>query len=122
MEHYSGEDHINVGTGIDVSIRTLAEMVRAVVYPGAELVFDASKPDGTPRKLLNVDRLESLGWRASTTLYDGIRSTYRWYQSQLEPGAGGLRGVRAVAAGARRPAAAAGGGRGAAPPTTRRGW
>jgi len=93
MEHYSGEDHINVGTGVDVSIRTLAEMVRDVVHPDAELVFDTSKPDGTPRKLLNVDRLEALGWRASVPLHDGLRSTYEWYLAQLEPGAGGLRGV-----------------------------
>ena len=98
MDRYSDEDHINVGTGIDVSIRTLAEMVREVVHPEAELVFDVSKPDGTPRKLLNVDRLESLGWRASISLHDGIRSTYRWYEAQLARG-GGLRGVHAVAAG-----------------------
>ena len=98
MDRYSDEDHVNVGTGIDVSIRTLAEMVREVVHPGAELVFDLAKPDGTPRKLLNVDRLESLGWRASVSLHDGIRSTYRWYEAQLEAG-GGLRGVHPVAAG-----------------------
>jgi len=99
MERYSGEDHVNVGTGIDVSIRSLAEMIREVVYPEAELVFDTSKPDGTPRKLLNVDRLESLGWRSSITLHDGIRSTYAWYVAQLEAGAGGVRGVTAVAVG-----------------------
>jgi len=100
MEHYSGDDHINVGTGIDVSIRTLAEMVAEVVHPEARLVFDRTKPDGTPRKLLNVDRLESLGWQASVPLHKGIRSTYKWYLAQLEPGGGGLRGVAAAAAGA----------------------
>ena len=98
MDRYSGEDHINVGTGADVSIRSLAEMVREVVHPEAELVFDASKPDGTPRKLLNVDRLESLGWRAQISLRDGIRSTYDWYQAQLAAGGSGLRGVETVAA------------------------
>jgi len=99
MQHYSGDDHINVGTGIDVSIRTLAEMVAEVVHPGAQLCFDSSKPDGTPRKLLNVDRLEELGWRATVPLGEGIRSTYAWYLAQLESGGGGLRGVSAVAAG-----------------------
>lgn len=99
MEHYSGDDHINVGTGIDVSIRTLAEMVAEVVHPEAQLAFDSSKPDGTPRKLLNVDRLEDLGWQAKVPLREGIRSTYSWYLAQLEPGGGGLRGVAGVAAG-----------------------
>jgi GDP-L-fucose synthase len=98
MQRYSGEDHINVGTGIDVSIRTLAEMVREVVHPTAELVFDASKPDGTPRKLLNVDRLEALGWRASVPLDEGIRSTYAWFLAQIRAG-NRLRGVDAVVAG-----------------------
>lgn len=99
MDTYSGEDHVNVGTGVDVSIRTLAEMVREVVHPGAELVFDTSKPDGTPRKLLNVDRLEALGWRATVPLADGIRSTYAWYLAQLRAGAGGLRGVTSASTG-----------------------
>jgi len=99
MDRYSAEEHINVGTGIDHSIRTLAEMVREVVHPGAELVFDSSKPDGTPRKLLNVDRLEALGWRATIALRAGIRSTYEWYLEQLEGGASGLRGVHPVTAG-----------------------
>lgn len=99
MERYSAEDHINVGTGIDVSIRSLAEMIREVVHPDAELVFDASKPDGTPRKLLNVDRLEALGWQATVPLAEGIRSTYDWYVRQLEAGAGELRGVHAASAG-----------------------
>ena len=98
MDRYDAEDHINVGTGVDVSIRTLAEMVRDVVHPGAELHFDASKPDGTPRKLLNVHRLEALGWRASTPLQEGIRSTYRWYVDQLQTGAAPLRGVEPVVA------------------------
>ena len=99
MDRYSGEDHINVGTGVDVSIRTLAQMVRDVVYPDTELHFDPSKPDGMPRKLLNVDRLEGLGWRASTPLHEGIRSTYRWYVDQLESGDAALRGVASVVAG-----------------------
>lgn len=79
MEHYEEAEHINVGTGVDVTIRELAETVRDVVHPGAELVFDATKPDGSPRKLLNVDKLSSLGWKASTQLHDGIETTYSWF-------------------------------------------
>lgn len=81
MRHYEDDEHINVGTGVDVSIRELAETVRDVVYPEAELVFDTSKPDGTPRKLLDVSKLEQVGWKASTELVDGIRNTYEWYSN-----------------------------------------
>ncbi|MDD5564076.1 MAG: GDP-L-fucose synthase [Thermoanaerobaculaceae bacterium] len=79
MERYDGDLHINVGTGVDLSIRELAEMVRDVVHPGARLVFDASKPDGTPRKLLDVSRLHALGWRHRIELREGIEATYRWF-------------------------------------------
>jgi len=79
MKHYSDDSHINVGTGVDITIRELAETVRDVVYPQAQLRFDTSKPDGTPRKVLNVDRLAQLGWRASTSFRDGLEATYRWY-------------------------------------------
>jgi len=96
MERYSGADHINVGTGVDVSIRNLAEMVRAVVHPEATLLFDTSKPDGTPRKLLSVDRIEALGWTATVPLEQGIRSTYAWYLAQLEAGGDRVRGVGAA--------------------------
>lgn len=79
MQRYDEADHINVGTGIDLSIRELAELVRGIVYPEARLVFDASKPDGTPRKLLDVSRLHQLGWRHSIELRQGVEATYRWY-------------------------------------------
>ncbi|MGH9409644.1 MAG: GDP-L-fucose synthase [Vicinamibacterales bacterium] len=79
MEHYDGAGHINVGTGDDLSIRQLADVVREIVYPQASLVFDASKPDGMPRKLLDVSRLHALGWRHRTGLRDGIASTYEWF-------------------------------------------
>jgi len=79
MEHYEGAGHINVGTGEDLSIRELAEMVRDVVHPEAELAFDTSKPDGTPRKLLDVSRLHALGWRHRTDLRQGVESTYQWF-------------------------------------------
>ena len=79
MERYNESLHINVGTGEDLSIRELAELVRDVVYPEATLKFDRSKPDGMPRKLLDVSRLHALGWRHLTALRDGIRATYDWY-------------------------------------------
>ena len=71
--------HINVGTGVDVTIRELAEtLVRVIGFEGA-LSFDTSKPDGTPRKLLDVSKINSLGWKAETTLEDGLRATYEWF-------------------------------------------
>jgi GDP-L-fucose synthase len=95
MEHYSDDSHINVGTGVDLSIRALAETIRDVVNPEAELVWDTSKPDGTPRKLLDISRLRALGWSPSIELGDGIESTYRWYLDQLS-GDADLRGVDAA--------------------------
>ncbi|BBL74483.1 GDP-L-fucose synthase family protein [Methylomagnum ishizawai] len=79
MENYSDPGIVNIGTGEDLSIRELAGMIRAEVGFAGELRFDASKPDGTPRKLLDVSRLSALGWRAATPLAEGIRKTYRWY-------------------------------------------
>ncbi|MEI7547033.1 MAG: GDP-L-fucose synthase [Actinomycetota bacterium] len=82
MRHYSDEQHINVGTGVDLSIRDLAEKVRDLVYPNAQLRFDTSKPDGTPRKVLDVSRLAATGWKASIDLDSGLASTYRWFLDQ----------------------------------------
>jgi GDP-L-fucose synthase len=79
MEHYDDAEHINVGTGQDLSILQLAERVRDVVYPGARLVFDRTKPDGTPRKLLDVSRLHELGWRHRIELREGLAATYDWF-------------------------------------------
>jgi len=79
MQHYNAPEHINVGVGEDLSIRELAEMVRDIVHPSGRLVFDREKPDGTPRKLLNVDRLHALGWRHTIELREGIASTYAWF-------------------------------------------
>jgi GDP-L-fucose synthase len=79
MDRYDGERHINVGTGEDLSIRELAEMVRSIVYPAGVLTFDASKPDGMPRKLLDVSRLHALGWKHRIGLEEGIRTTYDWF-------------------------------------------
>jgi GDP-L-fucose synthase len=82
MGHFEDEQHINVGTGEDLSIRELADLVRQTVYPDASLTFDPSKPDGMPRKLLDVSRLHALGWRHRTELREGISSTYAWFLDQ----------------------------------------
>ena len=79
MRRYSDARHVNVGTGEDLTIRELAELVREVVHPSARLVFDRTKPDGPPRKLLDVTRLRGLGWTHTIALGDGIRQTYRWF-------------------------------------------
>jgi GDP-L-fucose synthase len=79
MANYDAEQHINVGTGEDLSIRELAELVRSIVHPDAQLRFDTSKPDGTPRKLLDVSRLHGLGWEHRIELRQGIASTYEWF-------------------------------------------
>ena len=80
MNQFNESEHINVGVGDDRSISSLAELIRRVVYPGARIVFDSSKPDGTPRKKLDVAKLTNLGWTATTDLYAGLESTYRWYR------------------------------------------
>lgn len=79
MEHYDDESPINVGTGEDRTVREIAEEVRDIIYPEAEIVFDPSRPDGTPRKLLDVTRLHALGWRHRVQLADGIAATYQWF-------------------------------------------
>ena len=79
MRHYRGESHVNVGTGEEITIRKAAETVRQVVYPGSGIVFNTSKPDGMPRKRLDVSRLHELGWHHRTELREGLESTYRWF-------------------------------------------
>jgi GDP-L-fucose synthase len=79
MRNYDAEPHINVGTGEDLSIRELAELIRDVVYPQARLTFDTTRPDGPPRKLLDVSRLRALGWAPSVPLRAGLESTYEWF-------------------------------------------
>jgi len=71
--------HINVGTGVDCTIRELVETVAKVVGFEGNIVFDTSKPDGAPRKLMNVNRLKELGWQASITLEQGLHETYQWF-------------------------------------------
>lgn len=84
MERYEDELHINVGTGVDLTIRELAERIRGIVYPASDLVFDASKPDGAPRKLLDVSRLSAMGWKPEITLDEGIARTYEHFLEHHE--------------------------------------
>lgn len=84
MENYDGEQHVNIGTGEEVSIRELAETVKDVVGFEGELVFNTDMPDGTPRKLTTVDKLHGLGWKHKVSLSDGIKRAYEWYLSKLD--------------------------------------
>jgi GDP-L-fucose synthase len=79
MQNYEGEDIVNIGVGEDITIARLAEVVGEVVGYEGEIVYDSSKPDGTPRKLVDVTRINGLGWRASIGLEDGVKRTYQWY-------------------------------------------
>jgi GDP-L-fucose synthase len=79
LKTYSGEEHVNVGVGSDVTIRELAEIVMRAVGVTARIRFDPSKPDGTPRKLMDSGRLFATGWRPKTGLEDGLRRVYAWY-------------------------------------------
>lgn len=83
MLHYDDAGIVNIGTGTDLSIRELAEIVRDIVNYQGRLLFDTSKPDGTPRKLLDVSRANALGWRPEITLSEGIRQTYRWFTENI---------------------------------------
>lgn len=86
MKHYSGEEHVNIGTGVDLPIADLAQLVCDVVGFRGALRFDVSKPDGTPRKLLDVSRIAELGWRPRVSLETGIERTYLWYlQNEAGP-------------------------------------
>lgn len=79
MAYYDGDNHVNVGTGTDVTIAELAGLIRDIVHPRADIVYDTSKPDGMPRKLLDISTLARLGWRASISLHQGLADTYTWY-------------------------------------------
>ena len=84
MNNYSDEVHINVGTGEDIEIGELAKTIQEVVGYDGEIVNDLSKPDGTPRKLLDVSLLESIGWQHKTKLHEGILKVYDWYLKNCE--------------------------------------
>ena len=88
MLHYDEAQILNAGTGEDLTIRELAETIREITGYAGRTAYDSSKPDGTPRKLLDVSRLHALGWRARIGLQEGLESTYRWYTQTLEAGQG----------------------------------
>jgi len=83
MQNYEGEEHINVGTGEDVTIKQLAETIANIVGYERDINWDTSKPNGTPRKVLNVDKIKSLGWNPQVELRQGITQTYEWYKENL---------------------------------------
>jgi len=84
MQNYSSPDIINVGWGKDISIAELADLVREIIGFDGQVVFDPSKPDGTPRKLLDTTRLQSLGWKPAIPLADGVADTYAWFQKHCQ--------------------------------------
>ncbi|MBI3572807.1 MAG: GDP-L-fucose synthase [Candidatus Kerfeldbacteria bacterium] len=84
MHTYNQPDILNIGTGEDISIQEFAEMVKDVVGYEGEIVWDRSKPDGTPRKLLDVSKMNDLGWKANIRLRDGVASTYQWFVASLK--------------------------------------
>jgi len=81
MRHYDAEEIVNVGVGQDLTIRELAELIRRIVGFDGSLAFDTAKPDGTPRKLVDTSKINTLGWRARIGLETGIRDTYAWYRA-----------------------------------------
>jgi GDP-L-fucose synthase len=86
MEKYDETESLNIGTGVDITIRELASVVKKVIGFEGVLTFDTSKPDGTPRKLLNVSKLHALGWKHTLDLEDGIRKTYASFLQELAEG------------------------------------
>ncbi|MDR0221723.1 MAG: GDP-L-fucose synthase [Lachnospiraceae bacterium] len=84
LENYDGEEHVNIGSGEEVSIKELAEIVRKAVGYEGEIVWNSAMPDGTPRKLTNVEKLHALGWRHRVGLTDGVKMTYQWYQEEVD--------------------------------------
>jgi GDP-L-fucose synthase len=92
MERYDELLHINVGTGVDLTIADLARLIGSIIYPDARITFDSTKPDGMPRKQLDVSRLHALGWRHRIDLRDGIAGAYAWFlenQAQVRAGVAG---------------------------------
>ena len=86
LKNYSGDSHVNVGSGEDISIGELASTILSVVGVEATVTFDATKPDGTPRKLMDVSRLFATGWRPRYSLRDGLEQTYAWFLRHVEEG------------------------------------
>jgi GDP-L-fucose synthase len=77
-------DHLNIGSGVDQTIRDLAEAVQKIVYPEANLIFDHTKPDGVPQKLLDISKLKDMNWYPKIGLEEGIAQTYEWYLKRIK--------------------------------------
>ena len=84
MENYDASDIVNVGTGEDITIAELADTVKDVTGYDGEIVFDTSKPDGTPRKLLDVSKLHELGWKHKIDLRSGLEKAYQWFEANQQ--------------------------------------
>ncbi len=82
MNNYNESEIVNIGAGVDITIKELAEMIKGIVGFEGKIVWDTSKPDGTPRKLLNVDKIKDLGWEAKINLQEGIEQTYNWFKAR----------------------------------------
>ncbi len=95
MTHYSGDTHVNVGSGSEITILELANLIAGVVGFKGRILMDASKPDGTPRKLLDTCKLASLGWQPKIGLEEGLASTYRWFASHFGQEGGAVRALQA---------------------------
>ena len=84
LEHYSGEEHVNIGTGKEITIKGLAELVKQVVGYEGEIVWNREMPDGTPRKLTDVNKIHALGWHHRIELEEGIGLAYNWFKENFE--------------------------------------
>ncbi|MHA1230800.1 MAG: GDP-L-fucose synthase family protein [Candidatus Helarchaeota archaeon] len=84
MNNYSDSEIINIGVGKDISIKELAFLIKDIIKYDGEIIFDKSKPDGTPRKLLDITRLSNLGWKARTSLREGIKKTLKWFENNYD--------------------------------------
>jgi len=85
LEKYSDSEFINIGSGVDITIKELAELIKEVTGYQGKIIFDTSKPDGMPQKLLDVSRLNDMGWKCKTDLRDGLKKTYQWYIENYRP-------------------------------------
>ena len=84
LDHYDGEQHVNIGTGKEVTIKELAKIVKRTVGYQGEIIWNQDMPDGTPRKLTNVDKLHGLGWTHRVELEEGVGLAYRWFKENVK--------------------------------------
>jgi GDP-L-fucose synthase len=84
MENYESNEHLNIGTGKDISIQDVAELIKRIIGYQGDIMFDKSKPDGTPKKLLDISKIEKLGWKAKISLEEGLKLTYDYYMKHYQ--------------------------------------